>query len=80
VLEIVNGDRQDGGHGGTWKRHNAYERAMTCPSGASEALTEDLVVLGNPDVILRYYSLPLRWCADVRGAREGDKGLLSPVL
>ena len=53
---------------------------MTCPCGASEALIEDLDVLGNPGVIPRYYSLPLRWCADVRGVREGDKGLLSPAL
>jgi len=52
--------------------------AMTCPIAASEALTEDLVVLGNPDVIPRYYSLLLRWCADVRGAREGDKGSCLP--
>jgi len=47
-----------------WGGLGSLDRRSSCPR--------------NSDVILRYYPLPLRWCADVRGTREGDKGSCLP--
>jgi len=74
VLEIVKVTRT----ADTETLGSVIKQRTDLSKGASEALTECLVVLGNRDVIPRNYSRLLRWGADVRGAREGDKGSCLP--